>query len=237
MTTHSPRAPPLHSSVPAGNPSISGMITGGRQARRCRTYKLHRAPERVIISMTSDSRNVAARALGGPRQLQRYLGIRNPLCGRQGYRNPNFVHHNGGYFHDSPSRAGCGDGDASGHVLSVGRTRPLMPNSGRRAFAYLCAELHVSDGREHRWVHLVILVQDAPNADSARQVISYQWRAAACRSSSSAYLGCPRRMLRIDRSLTPGNRSKGAVCKTVGYYAKGSRRPDMPDMLRCRIRP
>ena len=34
-----------------------------------------------------------------------------------------------------------------------------------------------------------------------------------------------------DRSLTPGNRRKGAVCKTVGYYAKGSRGPDMPDML------
>jgi hypothetical protein len=30
------------------------MIIGGRQARRRRTYELHRAPERVIISMGSD---------------------------------------------------------------------------------------------------------------------------------------------------------------------------------------
>src|SRR5436190_10085110 len=37
------------------------------------------------------SRNVAARALGGPRQLQRRLGIRNRQCGRQGYENSGYA--------------------------------------------------------------------------------------------------------------------------------------------------
>ena len=47
-------------------------------------------------------------------------------------------------------------------------TSSLMPNRGRCKLVYLCAELHVTNGRSDRQFSIVIRIGSAPNAESER---------------------------------------------------------------------
>ena len=77
---------------------------------------------------------------------------------------------------------------------------------------------------ERDWIREALHASLMPNADSVRTMISCPWRTGTYRSSSSAHCGRLMERFGVAMPFIPWDCIKGAVCKTVGFSRRDTRR-------------